>query len=431
MRVNLLVTFIICTFSSFAQGTISLSNAIQLALKNNLQLQIARNDAQIAHNNNHPGNAGMRPTVSLNASETPSLVSINQKYANGTTFQKDNVFNNNANANILAVFTLFDGNKMFATKHKLETLDIMGYNMLKSQVQQTISKVIISYSNIIRQKKFLEVVNQLNELGLQRQEIVKARQTAGLANNTDLFLAQLDIETVKQTVVSQEVLIKNAYTDLNILLNIKPDSIYEVEEFILKEKPLRRSDLDSMLKQNPELLMAQNQVEIAEQAQREIGAARLPLIRLTGAYNYNLSQSQAGFTLLNQSNGPQAGLTFTMPLFTGSVNSRNYTNAKLNVQSSEWRRELTLQTLQGSYIQAWQNYTAALSQLQSDSAAIETAKKYIDLMQQRFTAGQNTILELKESQRSFEDTYYRFISNQYIAKLAETQLLGLTGQLTN
>jgi len=422
-----------CMFTAhmMAQNTITLSQAIQLALSNNLDLQIARNDAQIAHNNNYPGNAGMLPIVSLNVSDNPSLSNINQKFTNGTSIEKNNVFAHTANANIQATYTLFDGKKMYATKHKLEYLDMAGNITLKSRIQTTVSQVIMSYSNIVRQQKYLELLTQLHELSRQRLDIVKSKQLAGLANNTDLYLAQLDLETRKQSLLSQEGLIKNAFTDLNVLLSIQADSMYQVEEFNLGNKTLVKSELDSLLKQNPDLLLAQNQLDIAMQTQKEIAAARMPLIRLSGAYVYNFSQSQAGFTLYNRSSGPQAGISLSVPLFTGNVNQRNYDNAKLNVQSSEWRHQQTLQSLQGLYAQSWQNYTVAHTQLQSDSLAITTAKSYIDLMQQRFSGGQNTIIELKEAQRSYEETYYRFISNQYIVKLAETQLLGLTGQLIN
>jgi outer membrane protein len=416
---------------SYAQETMTLSQAIQLALGNNLELQIARNDAQIAHNNNHPGNAGMLPNVSFNVQENPAITNIDQKFTNGTTIERDNVFSHSANANILATYTLFDGNRMYATRRRLEYQDMAASYAMKANIQATVSRVIINYSNIVRQQKFLQLLKQLNELSLQRLDIVKSRQLAGLANNTDLYLAQLDLETRKQNLMAQEALIMNAYTDLNIVLNIKADSMYGVEEFSLRGSKLVKADLDSMIKRNPELLLAQSQVEIANQVQREIGAARLPLVRLSAAYVYSISQSQAGFSLYNQAMGPQAGITLSVPLFTGNVNRSNYDNAKLNVQSSEWRHQQTLQALQGLYAQSWQNYNAALAQIASDSLAIETAKSYIDLMQQRFSAGQNTIIELKEAQRSYEETYYRFISNQYIARLAETQLLSLTGQLVN
>ncbi len=430
-KASLLILFYLFCLHAFAQNTMTLNQAIQTALSNNLDLQIARNDAQIAHNNNSAGNAGMLPDISLNASDNPALTNINQKFANGTTIERNNVFSQSANANILATYTLYNGNRIQATKDKLEFQDIAANNALKSSIQTTVSQVIISYSNVIRQQKYLQLLKQLNELSAQRLDIVRSRQLAGLANNTDLYLAQLDLETRKQNLLSQEGLIKNAYTDLNMLLNIKADSVYLVEEFLLGDKVLVKSELDSMLKSNPELLLAQNQVDIALQTQREISAARMPLVRLSAAYVYNISQSQAGFSLYNQGMGPQAGISLSVPLFTGGVNRRNYDNAKLNVQSSEWRHQQTLQALQGLYAQSWQNYITAHAQLQSDSLAITTAKSYIDLMQQRFSAGQNTIIELKEAQRSYEETYFRFISNQYIARLAETQLLSLTGQLIN
>jgi outer membrane protein len=428
-----LLTGLFCTFlmHANAQENMTLSQAIQLALSNNLQLQIARNDAQIAHNDNHAGNAGMLPNVSFNVQENPAITNIDQKFTNGTSIERNNVFSHAGNANILATYTLFDGNRMYATRRRLELQDMAASYSLKANIQATVSQVIINYSNIVRQQNFLQVLRQLNELSTQRLDIVRSRQLAGLANNTDLYLAQLDLETRKQNLLAQEATIKNAYTDLNVLLNIRTDSVYSVEDFSLRGNRLVKADLDSMLKRNPDMLLAQNQVEIANQVQREIGAARLPLVRLSAAYVYSISQSQAGFSLYNQAMGPQAGITLSVPLFTGNVNRSNYDNAKLNVQSSEWRHQQTLLSLQGLYSQSWQNYSAALAQISSDSVAIVTAKSYIDLMQQRFSAGQNTIIELKEAQRSYEETYYRFISNQYIARLAETQLLSLTGQLVN
>ena len=412
-----------------AQDRMSLDRAVNLALSNNLELQIARNDAQIAHNNNTPGNAGQLPEVTLNASDNPSLMNINQKFTNGTVIERNNVFSHSANANVLATYTLYNGSRISAGKKRLEFEYLAATNLMQSRIQTIISQVISSYSNIVKEQKYLELLKHLNELSGQRLDIVKSRQAAGLANNTDLYLAQLDLETQKQNLIAQEGIIRNAYTSLNMLLNIRVDSVYAVEDFLLRESPLQKTGLDSLIMQNPDIRVAQAQLEIAIQMQKEIGAARLPLVQMSAAYVYNISQSQAGFSLYNQSTGPQAGIGISIPLFTGGVNQKNYDNAKLNVQSNEWRQQQTLLTVQGLYSQAWQDYATAKAQLQSDSVAIQTAKSYIDLMQQRFSAGQNTIIELKESQRSYEETYFRYINNQYIARLSETQLMGLTGQL--
>lgn len=428
MRTKFIFIFLLSYIHAGAQNTISLNKAVELALQNNFDLLIAGNELRQAQNNNIPGNAGMLPSVSLNVNDNPSLSNINQKFTNGTVIERNNVFSNSLGAGISISYTLFDGNRMFATKRKLETLDVMAANRLKVNVQQLITSVIFNYSNIVRHKQYLDVLKQLQDMSTQRLDIVTVREQAGLANNTDLYLARLDLEARKQQVLSQEVVIQKAYTDLNLLMNLKADSVYNTEVPALPPA-LVKTSLDSLLKNNPEWLMAADQCEVAVQTQKEISAARLPLIRLNAAYNYNLSQSQAGFSLYNQMSGPQAGLTLSMPLFSGGVNKANIENAKLDVQNSEWQKEQTIQRINGLYEQAWIEYEAAHRQLISDSASMQMASSYIALMQKRFEMGQSTVLELREAQRTYEETVYRYYSNIYLLRMAETQLLGLTGQL--
>ena len=417
------------SFNLSAQSLITLDQAVEIALKSNLDLLIAGNEAKQADNNNHAGNAGMLPNVSVNVSDNPSLSNINQKFTNGTIIEKNAVSSNNFNAALVFSYTLFDGKKMFATRRKLEILDEAAQNKFNSQVQTVISNVVLNYSNITRLKAYLKVLDLLRDLSQQRLDIIGARQLAGLANNTDLFLAELDLESRKQNINAQKSSINKAYNSLNLLLNIKIDSLYDVEDVFKNTSLLDKNKMDELLRNNPENQWAINQYNIALQAQKEIDAARLPLLKLNGAYNYTLSQSAAGFSLYNQSTGPQAGLSLVLPLFNGNINRSNSENAKLNVQSSEWRMALMKQNIETAYEQAWQDYSMSKLQLGSDSMAVVTANKYMELMQERFKLGQSTIVDLKEAQRTFEETNYRMISNWYIARIAETQLLALTGQL--
>jgi outer membrane protein TolC len=318
---------------------------------------------------------------------------------------------------------------MFATRRKLDILDDAAQNKFNSQVQNVVANVVLNYTNITRLKEYCKVLEMLCDLSQQRLDIISARQVAGLANNTDLYLAQLDLEARKQNLYLQVAGINKAYNSLNLVMNIKIDSVYQVENEFKDISVFQKSNLDALLLNNPDKQWAMNQYNIALQAQKEIDAARQPLLKLNGAYNYTLSQSAAGFSLYNQSMGPQAGISLVVPLFNGNINKSNSENAKLNIQSSEWKLELMRQNIQTAYEHAWQDYSTAKLQLESDSIAVLTANKYILLMQERFKLGQSTIIDLKEAQRTYEETNYRMISNWYIARIAETQLLLLTGQL--
>jgi outer membrane protein TolC len=428
MKIKLLLLFILPLISVNSQ-TLELAQAIQLALSNNLELKVSENEALIAHNSNNPGMAGMLPNVSLNVSGTPALTNINQKFTNGTTIERNNVFSNSVNASLLVAYTLYDGSRMYAAKNRLEFQDEAARNTFEKNVQTTISQVITAYGNIIRQKELLTVLNFLESLSSKRLELIQVRQSAGLANNADIFTAKLDLESRRQAVTSQSALLSSAYITLNSLINFSPDSTYLVKSIELTKSSLSLSALDSILAKNPDLIIAQNRLDIARQTQSEIAAAKLPLVRLNGAYNYNLSQSQAGFSLYNQGMGPQIGLGISIPLFTGNVNKVNYENAKLNVQNSELQMAIIRRDTRSQLFRAWNDFESAHKQIQSDSSSLLISKEYIQLMEKRFSEGQSTILELIEAQSVFVETNYRYINNQYIEKLAETQLLLLTGQL--
>ena len=74
-------------------------------------------------------------------------------------------------------------------------------------------------------------------------------------------------------------------------------------------------------------------------------------------------------------------------------------------------------------------YSMLVAQMEIDKSDSKTAKDYLDLMTKRYQMGQSTVVDYREAQRSFEEVNYRVINNLYLAKLAETDLLRLSGQL--
>lgn len=432
MKMNkLLAAFmLLASAPMFSQsGVLTLQDAMSIALKNSLQIEVARNDFEITQNNNHAGNAGILPSVTLNVTDNPSLTNIHQELVNGTVIKSDNVGANTFNANIQVGFTLFDGGKMFATRERFRELERLGESNLKVTIQNTLSDVIQAYSNVVTQEKYTRVLQELLRVSNARKELVAAQKDAGLANNTDIFLAQLDVDSRNQAIISQQVAVKNAITAMNVLLNLPADTTYQLQNELEVNSTLDKATLEGLFKNNPEYIAAENQARVALQMQKEMSAARYPQLGLTASYGYNLAQSQAGFSLFNQTYGPAGLITLSVPLFSGNVNARNYQNAKLSYESAQLQQEQTLLTLNASFEQAWQLYSVALQQVENDKLSVATAREYVDLMEQRYNLGQSTVIDFREAQRSFEETNYRLISNQYLLKLAETDLLRLTGQL--
>lgn len=431
MRNNICIFLLLLSSTtwSFSQDTLSLQQAMDRALKANYGIAIARNDAKIADNNNHAGNAGMLPNVFLNIGDTPSNSNLKQEFANGTIIERDGVFGNNFQAAVALNWTLYDGGRMFATRDKLEELKKFSDESLKIQIQNTMTSVVQAYSQVSLQQNYLNVLRQLLELSESRYQLVKKSLENGLANQSDLYLAELERSSRQQAITTQEIQIQNGYQDLNILLNFPADTAYVVSSSIALNGTLNREESDQLFIKNPELTSTTLMKTIALFSEKEQKASMRPRIGLTASYGYSLAQSEAGFSLYNQNYGPTATLSVSVPLFTGHVNQRNYENAQIASETAALREKQTLATLQSMYEKAWNLYTSLQAQVEIDYQSTLTATEYLKIIEERYKVGQSTVLEYQDAQRNYEEINYRKINNQYLLKLAETDLLRLTGKL--
>jgi len=63
---NIVLILVLNILILSAQNEMSVEDAIQLGLKNNFDIQIARNNAEIAENNKTLGTSGLLPTPDAN-----------------------------------------------------------------------------------------------------------------------------------------------------------------------------------------------------------------------------------------------------------------------------------------------------------------------------------------------------------------------------
>lgn len=417
------------SLNSIGQPILTLPDAIGKALEKNLDIKLAQNALEQAKNENYAGNAGMRPSVMLNLNDNPSLTNVNQELANGQTITRSNVLSNAFGGNVALGYTIFDGMRMYATRKRLQELEEMGQIQVKSVIQNTVAQVIAGYAEIIRQKSLLKVLQSLEQVSRERLSLVEARKTSGLANNADLFLVRLELDQRRQAADVQKVQIVNAKTALNRIMNEPDNAQFEVSETFVEVKSLNRAELETRISKNPNWLVAEKQVLIAQTAKKEAKSAFYPWVRLNAQVAYNRSQTQAGFLLVNQNYGTTGGLGLSLPLYTGQVNKRNYQGADIVLRRSQLQQEQVKLNLSNGFEVAWENYSAFTRFVEEDKQAVETARQLLSLVEQRYKAGEGTVLDFREVQRTYQEISNRYINNQFNLKLAETDLLNLTGGL--
>ena len=147
MRSSLILAFIFISHTAVVAQDSSFTSkqVIDLALQQNLEIQIAQSDIEIAHINNNWGNAGGLPSITASLTNTEAVSKINQKLSNGNAIAKNNVNNNNLNGNVGVSWRFFNGFRVRATKERFDALEKMGEISFKQQVDQIILEVLNTY----------------------------------------------------------------------------------------------------------------------------------------------------------------------------------------------------------------------------------------------------------------------------------------------
>src|SRR6185503_1923786 len=113
---------------------------------------------------------------------------------------------------------------------------------LNSQVQNTIASVMLSYYDIVRQQAFIKTIDRSIDVARKQLDIVKTQQSVGMANDADLFQSQINLNSLLQQKQAQLVIIDQAKTGLLLLLNLKPDSLIDINDTIWVDKTLILGD---------------------------------------------------------------------------------------------------------------------------------------------------------------------------------------------
>jgi outer membrane protein TolC len=429
MKRLVLGAFLFFSIGKVEAQLLTLEEAINIALKNSLDIQIARNNVEASQVNNNIGIAGGLPTVTGNLTDNESLNTVNQKLNSGQTIQRSGALGNSLSSGITGSFLLFNGYRVYATKNRLEALARQSELQVSLQIQNIIASVMTTYYDIVRQQSYMKTLQQSIAVTEQRRNLAEARKSVGLANNADTYQAQIDLNSSLQELQNQKLIVVQAKTDLMNLLNRQADTTFVISDTIIVDSLVNIDTIINRLKNNPELLTAAEQVRINEWIEREVASQRYPAVRLNAGYNYNRNQSAAGQLLLNQSYGPFVGLNLQVPIFNGGIFKRQQRVAAIDTRNVQLQQANLANNLESSVAKAWYTLQNTLQQIKTEKENYKLAGALLDLTLQRYQLIAATIVEVREAQRSFEEAGYRLVNLSYSAKLSEIELKRLGSQL--
>lgn len=423
-----------CVLSVQGQSHLTLEQAIGTALQYNYEIRLAKQDSMVYSLQNEYAYAAFLPRVNASGALLFNNNNTRQELSDGTLRKQSGVKSDNIQAAINLNWVVFDGFKMFITRDKIKELMKLGDLNIQQQVVETISNVIIAYYDIVRLKQQLKAIEE--QMLINEERVVQAdkKLSVGLAAKPELLYAKTDLNAQQAARLQQMNLIAQAKEVLNEYMAVAPGTDYEVSDSIpFGDELIIGGLLSDATLYNPDYLIAKQQLNVAGYTLRERKAERWPTIQLNSAYNFNRTANHTilnNFTpLFNRNMGFNYGVSATIPLFNGFNVKRQIKEAEIDVDFLKIRQDYVWANIQLNISKAYKNYELQKRTLELEEENILLAKENVEIAMERYRLGLSTALELRETQKSLEEAYTRLINARYNMKLAETNLMRLSGRL--
>ncbi|CAM4101416.1 TolC family protein [Zobellia roscoffensis] len=441
--------FLFLTVALSAQEKrLSKEEAVRLALENNFGIKVAGNQVRIADNNQGLLNSGYLPsltgTAEANYNELNSTTAYPDQFnADGTPREDldiDHAESQSFNGALNLNYTLFDGlGRLYNYKRLKEQ-----YQLTELQARETIENTLLQlfsvYFEVARLTENENVFKQALEISTDR--ITRAEYAFEYGQNTklDILNAQVDVTNDSINLLNTKQLLANAKRDLNVIVNQSLSETFQVDTIVRFVPRLQLDELIGQAKENNvTILQAERNLAINEYDIKVNSSGYLPTIGLNGSYGWNLNQSAPNSFLPGQviPGSNRTSLTFglgaslTWNLFDGGRTSTLVRNSKIAYENQEIQQEQVALEVDRDILNALASYVNRLNVYQIQEQNVLTNENNFERSKEQFQLGRITSIEFRQAQINLLNAQTNKNLAKYDAKLAELQLLQLTGQLLN
>ncbi|MGQ1784396.1 TolC family protein [Saccharicrinis sp. GN24d3] len=411
-------------------GELTLEKAIGIAMTNNYDLKIAENQLLQAKNNNSIGNAGLWPSVSINGGLDYSESDIETETESTGVLTYDGVGATVYSGNARVDYALFDG---FGNKYnykKLQQLDEQQQIFFQQQMENTMLDVVDAYYNVCSAQQNLKLAKESMAISKERYQKAVDKRTYGQANKLDVLNAEVDMNSDSTNILNAEQYCVTAIKDLNVVLGVPVNSAYSVDEKIEFTKNFTADEvISATMVRNSMLQSQQKQEEITQMDLKITQSGKYPKLSAYGKYAYSNTDYSDYATVYSQSSGPSAGLSLSFNVFNGNQQRTREKNAKLNILSEQERTQQIKSRLERDASNAYTDYTYKKRIVDLQQRSLVQAELNFEQTKEMFKLGSVTSIEFRTAQQNMLNVANNYNDARFNAKVAEYNLLRITGEL--
>ena len=360
--------------------TLSLDNAVQLALANNHQLLISQLERQKILLQKKELNSSLMPQVEAYSSLShfyaiPRMVIPGEIF--GLTGKIPVELGTRFDWNSGLKFSQLIYNQSYFTSLKLVS-ELLSLQDLSHQ-QQT-EEIIYQTSTLFQLCNTIEHQLSVFDSTIQNmerlKEIVRAQYENGIARKADVERVAIDISKLE----IEKLRMKESYTQqlnlLKIITGTDPDrQIYPFAEYPPKSSFEQYARLD--IHKRIELRILDKQRTAGELELKMEKQSRWPVLTAFGQHYYQGMRDQFDFLDGGEDRfflSGMIGVQLSVPLFTGFAKQSRIGLKEAEIQQVDLKRDQLLMSLTAAYAEAVQNHHNSLLTLEMEQENLEAAK---------------------------------------------------------
>lgn len=411
----------------------TLDKVLELALKNNHNIKILQNNVQIAENNTGAGNAGMLPSVSVNAGANYSNQNTQVELLaqpNPITIEADGAESTTLNAGVGFNWVIFDGMAMFRNYDKLQMLVDLEDAKTRASIEATLMQVISTFYIMAASKNNKNVALKAVELSLDRMLRTKDKFESGGSSSLDYLNAQVDLNTDSVTLANAEANYLQAANNLNQLTGYQLPFGFDISEKVEINSTMDFAELEKQANQNnAQIINAEFAKLVAEKDAQIANAGYLPTIAISGDYGYRKQNNEVGNLLESQNLGYTAGITLSYPIFQGMQRKTNAKNAQIRLENQEAVAINTKNQLKTDLNNAWIDYEKNVQVLNMNERNLASAEQNFKRTKELYQLGSATNVEFRTAQINYLRAQINIENSKYEVRLSEFELIRVSGLL--
>ena len=436
----LLIGIILSVSILSGQESLSLPQAVEIGLRNNYSIQIAKENIEIAKLDNDWAMAGRYPSVDLNVNSNNGFSNSNNPASFLTEISS---FSTGLVPSISANWVLFDGQRVRITKRLFEEQQRLSEGNMMIAVENTMRSIILAYYAVLVQKEQLDVLEEVLKLSRDRIAYEEVKQEFGQAGKFDLLQTQDAYLADSTTYLIQQNTYENALR--NLLLAMGEDNLnraYELTDQLEYEAAdYQLEDLQAkMFVNNRSLQNLFVNRELANVNSRLAEAQRSPTVSVQGAASYSTNLSSGNGTLRSGetleldaviAKNLNLGLNFvaTYNLFDGGINKRNIEKAQRNEIIAQWNIEETKRQLSNQLANTLATFNNQRQLVRLSEGRQVNAQQNLEIAEERFRGGLINSFDYRSIQLAYINASQAKLSALFNLKNTETELIRLIGGL--